>query len=278
MAGRAVALRPKKAPAAFSVLAGLEIAGFRLNFESDLPGIISIFRRRYGKFGSEGGAGFKLDVSEAPGRQIPFKPEILLEGSKLGVERGDFQASLDMKTGAGTLKAAPNEQCLDAFLRSFISFLLTSSGGFMLHSAGLLKDGKAYLFLGKSGAGKSTLSKLAVSAGVEVISDEINLVRLEKGRFRVYGSPFWGEMRADGRQGSCPLGGIYLLEKAKVNSVSQCSGGEALKLLLRCLLNFEKSPGTAGRVMGNAARLLAKAKFAKLEFSKADSGFLGLIK
>ena len=282
MARRAVTLRPKKASAAFlgpfPGQVGLGVAGFRAKFKSDLPGIISILGRRYDKFKFSGGPGFSFEVSEAPGRQNPFKPAIVFDGSRLEIRRGDFHASLDIKTGAGTLKAAANEQCLDAFLRSFISFLLLRSGGFMLHSAGLLKNGKAYLFLGKSGAGKSTLSKLAASSGVEVISDEINIVRLEKGHCRVYGSPFWGEMRAGGRQGSWPLGGIHLLKKGKINRVGQCSGGDALRLLLRCLVNFEKSRGTAGRVMENASRLLAKAKFARLEFSKADSGFLGLIK
>jgi hypothetical protein len=202
---------------------------------------------------------------------------VVFSGRSLEIKRGDFEAVLDTGTWTGTLKAEPNEQCLDAFLRSFISFLLIRSGGFMLHSAGLVKNGKAYLFLGKSGAGKSTLSKLAAAAGTEVISDEINLLRFEKGRFRAYGSPFWGEMRADGRPGSWPLGGIYLLKKAKTNGSSPCSPGEALKLLLRCLVNFDKTPGTAERVMKNSSRLLAKTGFSALEFSKANSGFLGLI-
>lgn len=267
----------KKAPAAFSGRLGLEIAGFSFNIKSDRKGIISVLRRRYGKFGYAGGAGLRLEVSEAPGSQNPFKPALLFDGRSLNVRRGDFEAVLDLGTGAGTLKAAANEQCLDAFLRSFISFLLIRSGGFMLHSAGLVKNGKAYIFLGKSGAGKSTLSKLAVSAGAEVISDEINLLRFEKGRWRVYGSPFWGEMRADGRPGTWPLGGIYLLGKAKTNRVGVCSGGEALKLLLRCLLNFDKSAATAALILKNAARLLAKPKFSRLEFIKADSSFLDLI-
>lgn len=267
----------KKAPAAFLWCAGLEIAGHWFNLESVQPGIITILKRRYGKFEAAGGEGFRIEVSEAPGRQNPFKPEVVLDGRLLEIKRGDFKAALDMSTGTGTLKAAPNEQCLDAFLRSFISFLLIRSGGFMLHSAGLVKNGKAYLFLGKSGAGKSTLSKLAAAAGAEVISDEINLLRFEKGRFRVYGSPFWGEMQSAGRQGNWPLGGIYLLKKAKINDVSACSGGEALKLLLRCLLNFDKNPGTAELVMANASRLLAKAKFSRFEFSKSNAGFLNLI-
>ena len=271
----------KKAPAAFpcafSGLARLEIAGFGLEFKSDQHGIISILKSRYGKFKTAGNAGFRLKVSGAANRQNPFKPAIVLTGSRLEIGRGDFKASLDLATGAGSLSATANEQCLDAFLRSLISFLLMRSGGFMLHSAGLVKNGKVHLFLGKSGAGKSTLSKLAAAAGTEVISDEISLLRFEKGKFRAYGSPFWGEMRADGRPGSWPLGGIHLLGKARVNSLSFCSGGEALKLLLRCLVNFDKSPGTAGLVLKSASRLLSKAKFSRLEFSKSNAGFLDLL-
>ncbi|MDD2806701.1 MAG: hypothetical protein PHV33_14210 [Elusimicrobiales bacterium] len=147
----------------------------------------------------------------------------------------------------------------------------------MLHSAGLLKNGRACLFLGKSGAGKSTISRLGAAAGCEVISDEINLVLPGKGGYRVHGSPFWGEMRADGRPGSWPLGGIFLLAKARCNATASCGRGEALRLLLRCAVNFERSPAAAALALGNGAALLARAEFRRLEFSKADCGFLELI-
>jgi hypothetical protein len=258
--------------------AGLEIAGFRFIFKSCRPGVISVLRGRYGGFASAGGAGYNFNVLEAAGGQNPFKPAVGFSGRTLKLRRGDFEAVLDMRTGAGMLKAVPAGQCLDAFLRSLISFLLLRSGGFMLHSAGIVKNGKACLFLGKSGAGKSTLSKLAASSGAEVISDEINLLRAEGGGFRVYGSPFWGEMRSDGRQGNWPLGGIYLLGKAKVNALSPATGGEALKRLLRCLVNFDKSPEAAGLALKNASRLLARVKFSRLKFSKDGAGFLELIK
>ena len=267
----------KKVSAGFFGRAGLALAGVRLHFKSDSAGIISVLQGRYGRFAFAGGAWYSFTVTEASGRQNPFKPSVLFDGRSLELKRGDFEAVLDMRTGTGTLKAAPDEQCLDAFLRSLISFLLIRSGGFMLHSAGIVKNGKAYVFLGKSGAGKSTISKLAAAAGAEALSDEINLVRFEKGRFRVYGSPFWGEMRADGKPGSWPLGGIYLLQKARINNIRSCSKPEALKLLLRCLVNFDGSRGTGAAVMANSTRLLAGAKFSRLEFSKNNADFLDFI-
>jgi len=269
-----VAVRPVAAPAASLALA---MGGFGLRLKSDSAGIISIFRGRYGRFARRAARGFSFSVREAPGRESPFRPAVLLKDNRLELKRGDFSAVLNLRSGTGELSAAPYEQCLDAFLRSLLSSLLPRRGGFMLHSAGIVKGGKAFLFLGKSGAGKSTLAKLAAGSGLEVISDEINLLSLEGGRRVVYGSPFWGEMRCEGRPGRWPLGGIYLLGKARINSAAACGGSEALRSLLRCQLNFEKGPGTAGLLLGNAARLLACTKFGRLKFSKRDASFLDLI-
>lgn len=268
-----MAVRPVAAPAALA----LAIGGFGLRFKSDSAGIISVFRGRYGRFAARAPKGMRFEVLEAPGKQSPFRPAVLFKDNRLELKRGDFSAALDLRSGTGELSAAPYEQCLDAFLRSLLSSLLPRQGGFMLHSAGIVKGGRAYLFLGRSGAGKSTLAKLAAGAGLEVISDEINLLRPQGRGYRVYGSPFWGEMRCEGRPGSWPLGGICLLGKARVNSAAACGGSEALRSLLRCQLNFEKGPGTAGLLLGNAARLLGGAKFGRLKFSKNDASFLDLI-
>lgn len=256
----------------------LGIAGFGIGFKSDSPGIISLLERRYGRFAGNGGVDYTFSVSAATGKQTPFRPSVLWTGRELRISRGDFGASLDTAAGSGTLLASPREQCLDAFLRSLLSTLLLRSGGLMLHSAGLVKNGRAYVFLGRSGAGKSTLSRLAAASGAaEVVSDEINMLRRENGRWRAYGSPFWGEMRAEGRRGSWPLGGVFLLRKARANRVSACCGREALPPLLRCLLNFERSAAAGGRVIDAAAGLLSGSSLRVLEFSNRDASFLGLI-
>ncbi len=256
----------------------LGTGGFGLRFESDSPGIIPLLRRRYARFASDGSADYSFWVSAAKGSQCPFRPSVLWAGRQLRLSRGDFRAALDTAAGSGTLQASPREQCLDAFLRSLLSALLLRSGGLMLHSAGLVKNGRAYVFLGRSGAGKSTLSRLAAASGTaEVISDEINMLRPEDGCWRAYGSPFWGEMRSEGRQGSWPLGGVFLLKKARANRVSACGGPEALPLLLRCLLNFERSAAAGGLVLDAAAGLLSGSSFRVLEFSSRDGSFLELV-
>lgn len=50
--------------------------------------------------------------------------------------------------------------------------LLKECGLFPLHAAGLVRQGKASLFLGKSGSGKSTLSLHLVKSGYGILSDD----------------------------------------------------------------------------------------------------------
>ncbi|MDA8132412.1 MAG: hypothetical protein M0011_12995 [Elusimicrobia bacterium] len=257
---------------------GLEIAGLEFFFVPEEGGIVPALRRRYGAFSRPVGACREFEVSSIPRRDLPFRPAVVRTGDRLTLRRGDFDASLELSSGRGTLRAAPNAQCLDAFLRSLLSSLLLRSGGLMLHSAGLLRNGRAYVFLGKSGAGKSTLSRLAAaSGGAEVISDEMNMLRPGKGGWLVHGSPFWGEMRAAGRPGAWPLGGLYALGKAREHALRPCGAGEALKLLLRCLVNFERGEEAAALALSNACGLLGSVKPERLEFTRRDAAFLELI-
>lgn len=255
--------------------ARFSIGGFGVSFEGKRPAVIRVLRRRYKAFEARA-RGLSFRVEEAAGRQLPFRPSVAENYGKLFLRRGDFGASLDLRSGKGFLSAAPNEQCLDAFLRSLISCLLLRSGGLMIHSAGIVKRGRAYVFPGVSGAGKSTLAKLAEGGGFEVISDEINLLRMERGRWRVYGSPFWGEMRAAGRRASWPLGGVLLLKKARGHGLLPCGRAEAARALLRCLVNFERSGEASAAALGSMSGLL-RAVSGRLAFSRKDAGFMELI-
>jgi len=256
---------------------GLAIAGFGVDFKSDSAGIITILRRRYAPFLAKQGRGLELTVFEGPNRRTPFRPCVESGAGRLKLRRGDFDAEIFAGAGRGKAAIAPNEQCLDAFLRSLISWNLLESGGLMLHSSGIVLGGKAYVFPGRSGAGKSTLAKLALKAGAEVISDEINLLRPGPRGWRAYGSPFWGEMRAGGRQASWPVGGLLLLKKAAAPSVLSCAQGEAFRTVMRCLVNFSRSAEVSAKALLAAGRLLAAVPARRLGFSKDNADFLEFI-
>ncbi|HBA59748.1 MAG TPA: hypothetical protein DCZ92_02775 [Elusimicrobia bacterium] len=254
----------------------LATAGLAAAFDFPDAGFCGLAARRYKNFSGSGRPLYRFAVSSIRGAQAPFRPAVSEERGVLSLKRGDFDCVLDLQSGRGTLKCAPREQALDSFLRCFYSWLLPRKGGLLLHAASFARNGKAYLFPGRSGAGKSTLSKLAARAHF-LLSDELVPVRKAGGRFRAWGSPFWGEMRRPGENRRFDLGGVYKLAKAGGNQVRELPGGRALGLLLRCSMNFAKDAETAALMLSLAAELAATRNSGELRFAKKNDSFTELV-
>lgn len=79
------------------------------------------------------------------------------------------------------------------FLRVFASYTTYWEGGLILHSAGVVIDGRVFLFCGQSGVGKTTLSRKAIEAGALVINDELNRLLPYGKRYLVHDVPFAGK-------------------------------------------------------------------------------------
>jgi hypothetical protein len=129
-----------------------------------------------------------------------------------------------------------NQYALDSLLRVFLSWKLLEHQGFLLHAATVIRDGKAYLFTGRSGAGKSTVATLSPQGSV--LTDEISLLRREKGVWRAYGTPFWGEFKAAGSNSSAPVAGIFRLLQASENRVAALRPMTLIRTLLPNVLFF----------------------------------------
>lgn len=85
---------------------------------------------------------------------------------------------------------------VDSMLRILYSQAVVLHHGFMLHSAAVVRDGKAVLFMGKSGTGKSTHAQLWLRefAGTSLLNDDNPVVRVSAdGTVTVYGSPWSGK-------------------------------------------------------------------------------------
>ncbi|RMD68455.1 MAG: hypothetical protein D6819_09325 [Gammaproteobacteria bacterium] len=119
--------------------------------------------------------------------------------------------------------------------RTLAGYHLLQKGGMILHSACVAHGGRAYLMLGRSGAGKSTFSRLALEAGWEVLSDDMNAIYLERGCWRVEKLPFAGDLgQVPGRGCTYPLAGVFRLEKGHVNALSTLRPSAAVALALSC--------------------------------------------
>jgi hypothetical protein len=127
---------------------------------------------------------FEIEVELVP-RGIVTDEEDLrvrLEGGRWIMERGDFRAQFDPKLRRAWVRQTARPYAIDAVLRILHSLILAREGGFLVHAASAVRNGRAFLFAGVSGAGKTTISRLA-PPDVKLLTDEISYVRpREQGR------------------------------------------------------------------------------------------------
>ncbi len=108
-----------------------------------------------------------------------------------------------------------------------ISYFLTAThhGALILHSSAIIKDGCAYLFLGRSGTGKSTHSRLWMEniEGCELLNDDHPIVRLmPNGEILAFGSPWSGKTHCY-KNLKAPLQAVVRLEQAPENRIKRLS-------------------------------------------------------
>lgn len=82
-------------------------------------------------------------------------------------------------------------QAIENYLRFYLSAAALRVGGFILHSAGVIRRDRAWLFFGPSGAGKSTTASNAGDDAV-LLGDDLVLVEPAGESFRACGVPFRG--------------------------------------------------------------------------------------
>ncbi|HEY6323193.1 MAG TPA: hypothetical protein VJA16_16745 [Thermoanaerobaculia bacterium] len=125
------------------------------------------------------------------------------------------------------------------FLRVLVAYRLLELGGAVLHSAGVVRDGAAFLFLGRSGAGKTTAARLSLARGAEVLSDDLNALVIGAkggaGGCVVLKLPFTGDLgERRALRPPLPLGGLLRLAQDSADALAPLSRAETLACLLAC--------------------------------------------
>lgn len=141
--------------------------------------------------------------------------------------------------GALWTPAADPGRFLGAFenlLRVLVAYRLLARGGVLLHSAGVVASGCAWVLVGRSGAGKTTVSALAAEAGLDVLSDELNLLWVrDGGGVEVESMPFAGDFGQRCRpRVRFPLAGLFQLEKGDREARRPLPLAQGVAALLAC--------------------------------------------
>ena len=222
-------------------------------------------------------AGF---VSSAENVQFDFDVELVAPTTPRGdddvrveyksgqwcIRRGDFQAIWNPDTGRGLVRQTMNPYSLDCVLRIVHTLLLARKGGFLLHSASAIRNGRAFLFAGDSGVGKTTISRLA-PPDTTLLTDEVSYVYQEGGRYFAFGTPFTGELGCSGKNVCAELATLYFLAKGLENKVEPLTPAEACAALLQNILCFAHNPEVIHAVFHSACKFVCEVPARRLTFT-----------
>lgn len=232
------------------------------------PAFITVLRSRY--------AGF---LSASPRPEIDFdveleplgfngedKPvDLHLHHGSWSLQRGDFIAEWEPASHHGQIRQTLNPHSLDCVLRIVHSLVLAREGGFLLHSASAIRNGRAFLFAGVSGAGKTTISRLA-PPDATLLTDEISYVRKRNEGYIAHGTPFTGELAKLGENVSAPVAALYLLAQGQENRIEPVTPSDAARSLLANILFFAEDEQLVQAVFQSAFEFVSRVPVSRLTF------------
>ncbi|MFN8628252.1 MAG: hypothetical protein U0587_20050 [Candidatus Binatia bacterium] len=181
------------------------------------------------------------------------------------LRRGDFTAEWEPDTRRGRVRQAAYPYAIDSVIRVVHSLVLAESGGFLLHAASAVRNGRAFLFSGVSEAGKTTLSRLA-PPDVTLLGDEISYVRPGADGYQAFGTPFAGELGVPGENIAAPIAALYFLAKGREHRIRPLSTATAAQRLLRNILFFADDRALVERLFQTACDFVARVHTCELAF------------
>jgi len=210
---------------------------------------------------------FDIDLSEPVGEiQAEKDVEVRMEDGGWLFERGDFSAQWDPQLGRGHVSQTPNPYAIDSVLRIVHTLILARKGGFLLHAASVIRNGKAFLFTGVSGAGKTTISRLAPD-DVALLTDEVSYVRRVGDIYQACGTPFAGELAKVGENRSAPISTVFLLEKGADNKLEDVDPSVAIRSVMRNILFFADDSELVKMVFRSACEFVERVPVRRLVFA-----------
>ena len=180
--------------------------------------------------------------------------------------RGDFRAEWNPAERRGRIRQSMNPYSVDCVLRIVHTLALAKQGGFLVHAASAIRNGKAFLFSGISGAGKTTISRLA-PADATLLTDEISYVRRAENGYVAYGTPFAGELAEPGENVQAPIETLFFLEQGPENRIEDVgSASVAARGLLRNILFFAHDAELVDQVFAAALDFVRRVAVKRLTF------------
>ncbi len=117
------------------------------------PAFVEMLQDRYSGFLSDSQRSeidFEIDLTESAFADPNADVRVIYDGGRWSLRRGDFRAEWEPDSRTGWIRQAANPYSIDAVLRIVHSIVLAKQGGYLMHSASAIRNGKAFLFAGVS--------------------------------------------------------------------------------------------------------------------------------
>jgi hypothetical protein len=246
----------------------IAIGGVPVRVNTTDASFLDVLQKRYAGFVSDEGSAefdFDVDLNAPTGIDREADVRVTQRAGRWLLERGDFRAEWEPAMRRGSIRQTANPYSIDAVLRIVHTLVLAKQGGFLLHSASAIRNGKAFLFAGVSGAGKTTISRLA-PADATLLTDEISYVRKQGDGYMAYGTPFTGELAKLGENASAPVAALYLLAQGPENRIEPVAVADAGRELLANMLFFAEDPELVHWVFQAACDFVHRVPVLRLTF------------
>lgn len=213
----------------------------------------------------------------------PFRPKTMQH--RFQAERAEFsipegQIVVD-SGGRAELRIHPVDAGRDFYTlcnlhRAALSWMLPRHAALLIHAAGIVVAGRAFLMIGAHGAGKTTWARIALEAGCQVVSDDLVIVDSIDRCPTLVAAPLRSTLRFDYQLGRWPLAAILLPRHGPTHEIETLAG-IVVHAGLTANLPFINDATVPDPVVAERVDQLAAAvPCARLTFSR-DSGYLALL-
>lgn len=248
--------------------ADITIGGISVGVHASNEAFLQLLEERYAGFmDCTASPDYEFDVELTPLTDASPDADVRVyrRNGRWQIERGDFRAEWDPAARRGRIRQSANPYSIDTVLRIVHTLVLAREGGFLMHAASAVRNGKAFVFAGASEAGKTTISRLA-PADAHVLTDEISYVRKEAGGYYAYGTPFAGDLARAGDNLRAPIETVYLLAQGAENRVAALGKAEAARGILGNILFFAEDAELVRAVFLSALELVERVPVRRLTF------------
>jgi hypothetical protein len=200
---------------------GLEIGTVKLMLVCEPDSLAELISKKYHEYAYDGTPEYIVNIkwSKPSADAVPNHETIdKIDGY---YSQGSYVISAPQYSGVINLQSLQTElhyssslpiYDFEYFMRIVISHGLYEKGGFLFHSAGIIRDDKAFLFFGKSGSGKTTVTQH--SAGLRILSDDLVGVLPAADGVVAYSTPFWNPGWDRHKKAQAKIAGFYRLVKS----------------------------------------------------------------